>query len=605
LNDNKTLNIIWIACWFALVTGLIEGSIFMLFTLLGWQIVRMAVWIEILWISPIFNLILFGIFGLILAGSSRLFPRLPITLIAVTIFTFMAFLDWLSIGLIKYIHPLAVSILAVGITVQFILLYRKYQTNALKFFRNSLPWIASTVMVILVGIQVGQWAQERITIAKLPAPHPNSMNILVILVDTLRADHLSCYGYKRETSPHIDRIAQQGVLFENAFAPSSYTLPSHASILTGLYPYEHGVEWDTPRALFDAPHPSLGNAFQPQGYRTAAFSANIYWFTRALGFGRGFVHFEDYFQSIGDMIFRTVYGRAFETFVLQKIGFEDIPARKRAADVNRSFLKWVDRDTKRPFFAFLNYMDTHDPYLPPKPYRAKFSKLKNPGGILNWRVGRDDPKLTKAQIDSEIAAYDGGIAYVDDQIGQLLNELRVRGFKKNLLVVITSDHGEAFGEHGTFLHGNSLFQEEIHVPLIFWRPGQVPSGVYVAQPVSIVSLADTLMDLIGMNGSSPFSGRSLAEFWEAPQPPEAWPHPMAEINRQTWVPERAPVFHGRIRALVTPKWHYIVNEALGTEIYDWKNDLQESNNLANKPEMTHLIDQFEAQLASSFTHRKR
>ena len=145
------------------------------------------------------------------------------------------------------------------------------------------------------------------------------MNILVILVDTLRADHLSCYGYKRETSPHIDRIAHQGVLFENAFAPSSYTLPSHASLLTGLYPYEHGVEWDTPTTLFDAPYPILGDAFQSQGYRTAAFSANIYWFTRALGFGRGFIHFEDYFQSISDMIFRTLYGRVFEKFVLRKI----------------------------------------------------------------------------------------------------------------------------------------------------------------------------------------------------------------------------------------------------------------------------------------------
>src|SRR5215470_1373262 len=169
-------------------------------------------------------------------------------------------------------------------------------------------------------------------------------NIIMIVIDALRADHLSSYGYVRPTSPHLDRLAQQGVVFEHALSASSYTLPAHASLLTGRYLYEHGVEWNNRTARFANRYPRLAEALQSRGYRTAAFSANVFWVTRSKGFGRGFIHFEDYFQSVADMAARTLYGRIIETLILRRLGYEDIPARRRASDINRSVLQWIERD---------------------------------------------------------------------------------------------------------------------------------------------------------------------------------------------------------------------------------------------------------------------
>ena len=273
--------------------------------------------------------------------------------------------------LFERIHATAILLLAVGLAVQSTRWICKYQAESLRFWRMSLRWMAAVAVLATTAIQGGLWLKERMAIAGLPAALPGSPNVLVIVVDTLRADHLSSYGYERPTSPNIDPIAGQGVVFENAFSTSSWTLPSHVSLLTGFYPHEHGVEWNTSRALVDSRHPTLTEVLRSRGYLTAAFSANVFWVTRNR-VGRGFIRFEDYFHSVGDMVLRTLYGRVIERVILRPLNFEDIPGRKCAADVNRAFLSWLDRDPEKPFFALLNYMDTHDPYLPPQPYRDRF-----------------------------------------------------------------------------------------------------------------------------------------------------------------------------------------------------------------------------------------
>jgi arylsulfatase A-like enzyme len=474
-----------------------------------------------------------------------------------------------------------------------------------RFWRRSLPWVVSVVLLTLAAIQGRLWLQEQVAIATLPPAPSESPNILVILVDALRADHLSCYGYARPTSPHVDRITQQGVLFEKAFPTSSWTLPSHASLLTGRYPYEHGADWSRPQALLDRRHPTLAEALRSRGYRTGAFSANLFWFTRPMGFGRGFIRFEDYFHSIGDMASRTLYGRVIEKFVLQRLGFEDIPARKRASDINRALLNWADGERNKPFFAFLNYMDTHDPYLPPQPYRDQFSKLKNPGGILNWRVGRHHPPMTAEQLQSEIDAYDGAVAYVDDHIGKLLMELQKRGLTDNMLVVITSDHGESFGEHGVFLHGNGLYREEIQVPLIFWWPGQVPAGVRVAWPITNAALPATVMELLGAADQTVFPGPSLSSLWKASQAYSNFPYPLAEIGQIPWAPENAPTHHGSMISLVSPQWHYIEHAKLGLELYTWENDPRERHNLADRSELQNVVSQLRLRLPQTSSGMER
>jgi arylsulfatase A-like enzyme len=224
-----------------------------------------------------------------------------------------------------------------------------------------------------------------------------------------------------------------------------------------------------------------------RGYRTGAFSANTFWFTRAHGFGRGFLHFDDFFHSLADMAMRTAYGRMAVRLLRRPLGWNDIVARRRAPSTNRAVVRWLEADGERPFFVVINYMDVHDPYLPPEPYRSRFSKRPQPGGLINWELRVPDA-LTPDELQGEVDAYDGAIAYVDEQIGDLLASDRFQDSARDLLVVVTSDHGEEFMEHGGLLHGSHLYRETIQVPMILWRPGAIPRGVRVPTPVSIASI---------------------------------------------------------------------------------------------------------------------
>jgi arylsulfatase A-like enzyme len=230
----------------------------------------------------------------------------------------------------------------------------------------------------LGGLAYGSSATQPLTEPTATLASPYTPNILFIVIDTLRSDHLSSYGYERSTSSTIDRLAEQGVLFENTFSTSSYTTPSHASLLTGRYPHEHGAQWITHRPILDDRYQTLPAALKARGYRTAAFSANRFWFTREQGLGRGFIHFEDNFHSLGDMAVRTFYGRKFEEFILRRL-VDDYPWRQQAKDINNSVVRWLERNPERSFFAFLNYFDVHDPYLPPQSYRSEFLLWKIPG----------------------------------------------------------------------------------------------------------------------------------------------------------------------------------------------------------------------------------
>jgi arylsulfatase A-like enzyme len=494
--------------------------------------------------------------------------------------------------------------MALGLAVTFSRWSYQHPEGALRFLRRSLPWVVTVAVLALCGIQGGAWLKERLEVASLPAPAPDAPNIMVIVVDALRADHLSSYGYMRPTSPNIDNLARQGVLFESAFSTAPWTAPAHASLLTGRYPYEHRVFWIGNKIPYlDDSYPVLPEALREQGYRTAAFSANTDWFTSRTGFGRGFMRFEDYFHSPVEAVMRTYYGESILSLVLPRLpGYEGGPGRKWATDVNRSVLRWLDHDGERPFFVFLNYFDVHDPYLPPQPYRSRFSELENPGGTLNGEGSF--MALTAAQLQSEIDAYDGAISYVDHQIGQLLMEMERRGLSNDLLLVFTSDHGESFGEHGVYLHANSVYREEIHVPLILWRSGHFPAGLRISQPVTNAALPATIMGLLGKNDQTRFPGPSLAQLWENPEAPTDWPLPLAEMEYRPWKPENAPSRHGPMKSLVSPQWHYIDHEVLGVEVYDWRRDHQEANNLADTPEGQSVIDWFRKFLNTGFASRQ-
>jgi len=441
--------------------------------------------------------------------------------------------------------------------------------------------VAAAGVLAVIGIQGNRRLQENRAIAALPSAAANAPNVLVIVVDTLRADHLSSYGYSRPTSPNIDHVATQGILFENAISSSSWTFPSHASLLTGRYPFEHGMEKIRPMPIFgnsDAfslgGFPTLGEALIRRGYRTGAFSANRTFFTRDLGFGRGFIHFEDYFHSIRDMLARTLYGRELVGLYVQRIqrslkrellGYgQGFGPRKHADAVNREVINWIDRDPGHPFFIFLNYLDVHEPYGSPASYPKP-----------DWNRGTPTDK------------YDDGIRYVDDYIGRLLQELDEKGLGKNTIVIITSDHGESLGQHGLAHHAIALYRELIHVPLIIDYPGRLPTGLRLSQPVTNTAIPATIVELLGGSDQSTFPGPALNALWKTPGTKPAWPDSLSEVaRRDIFSDENKAVSHlvpttfdGPMKSIVTPHWHLIIHKDLGDQLYDWTHDVDESNNV--------------------------
>lgn len=605
LASTRPRDILQLAAWFGLVAGLVEGlSLLTLQKLdwLGWPIAKKAVSMEIAWISPLVDLALFLGLGAVLALAAKVFPRTAVAHFAVLSLGFLTFYDWLV--LVGRFRHYGCFVFALGLATVLWRWFRRRAPAALQFCRRTLPWAAAITALAFLFIQGSAWLGERFALARLPTPPRQTPNVLVLVVDTLRADHLSTYGYARKTSPNVDRLARLGVLFENAYSTSSWTLPSHASLLTGRYPHEHGAE----TLSYDGRYPSLAEALRDRGYRTAAFSGNNLWFSRRRGFGKGFAHFEDYFNTLGDMFARTVYGREVELFVLPRLGYDNLLGRKGAEDVNRAVLRWLERDSGRPFFVFVNYLDVHDPYVPPQPYRSKFSRERNPGGIINTWFDRYYPKMTPAQLQGEMDAYDGAIVYTDEQIGRLLEELRQRGLSQNTLVVITSDHGESFGEHGLLIHQNALYREVICVPLVLFWPGHVPGGVRVSQLVSNASLPATVMELLGEGTQARFPGPSLMQLWQESGEGADWPYPLAELARFPGeLVEKNPSASGAMRCLITPQWHYIWHEKFGPALYDWHRDPGESQDLSKTEDGQKIVNELDtrirAMLASGSTRR--
>jgi arylsulfatase A-like enzyme len=246
-------------------------------------------------------------------------------------------------------------------------------------------------------------------------------------------------------------------------------------------------------------------------------------------------------------------------------------------------LKWLDGREERPFFAFVNYFDVHDPYLPPEPYRSRFAG-RPVGGIINWRITGMDPRLGEDVIADEMDAYDGAITYLDEQIGALLDALESRGVLDNTIVIITSDHGEEFGEHGFVLHGHALNAQSIHVPLIIRGPG-VPAGSRVREPVSNAALPSTVMEVaFGEDGFPMTSLLGVSEPAESP---------IAELVQKPWGSTRFPAFHGAMQSVVEGPWHYIRHEVFGAALYDLNADLAEQNDLSDEPDQAERLSRLD------------
>jgi arylsulfatase A-like enzyme len=589
---DQSVNILIIAAWFGILSGLVEGILFLILQLTG---IIMFANEQIVWIASFFNLGLFLVIGIGLVLITGVFRNLPGVMIAIFTFVFLTIIDWIGLVFYDRFYKWALVIFAAGIAVVVVRSFNNNPSGWKGFFRRSLPLALGLSVLVFLGFQGGEWFQEQIAQSKIPPAAQGVPNVLLVVLDTVRSDHVSSNGYYRQTTPHLDQIANQGVSFENAYSTSSYSLPSHASLMTGKNVFEHGIEWETSKALAKKPYPTIAESMRNLGYRTGGFSANIFWVSREQGFNRGFLHYEDFYQTLEDMLSGPFFSRVYKKLFYSKLMGVDVPGRRYSPDINKSVLNWVKKDSKKPFFVFVNYMDAHDPYLPPEPYRSMFSNQENPGGILNTEFGRIDPKLSPDQAQAEMDAYDGAIAYVDQHLGELVTGLEQQS-GGNLLVVITSDHGEAFGEHGTYLHSLSLYREEIGVPLVFYAPGKVPAGVRIDQPVSIISVPATILDIVGDSKSASKYGRSLVELLKNPGTAATWPEPLAELAQQDWKPDRSPVHKGWIKSLISPIWQYIEYENLEPELFGLKDDPYLINNLAKRDEFAVIIAGFKARL---------
>jgi len=358
----------------------------------------------------------------------------------------------------------------------------------------------------------------------------------LISLDTLRADHLSAYGYERETSPNIDALAESGVLFERAVSTTSWTLPSHLSMLTGLSISAHGVCDDR---LWQATGPDGGplsipfrGTFLPEllkgvGYRTAGFYTWKYLEPR-FGFGPGF----DTYERLGYSVFsHPEWSRRFDA--LRAAGKTDElkqwmaespelfdEQRPTAGEAVDAALAWLDEaapaaaNEDEPFFLFLHLFDIHDGYVPPPPFDAKFTDPSYAGPVTGRKVTTPDspvrPDMAAADLAQLVALYDGEIAWVDSQVGRVLDRLRELGVADDTLVVLTSDHGEEFFEHGAKTHRAQLYAESVHVPLIVAWPAGLAGGRRVDGTVGIVDVLPTVAGLAGVPAPKGLSGRDLS-----------------------------------------------------------------------------------------------
>ena len=399
-------------------------------------------------------------------------------------------------------------------------------------------------------------------------------NVLVLLVDTLRADHLGCYGAGPSPSPNLDRLAERGLLFEQAIAQAPWTTPSVATILTGLHPRSHGVvAWPFSKP---AARPENGSTVLPDLLPTLPARAAMAGIT-TVG------------VSANPLVSRTTnFARGFETFVEFEWNAER-DATARADEVNAAFLRWVGRNRGRRFLGYLHYMDVHEPYWPPAEFRPPVpdgvrsavarGRLAGIAERVNWSAG---PPLAAAEVQHLRNLYDGGIRFWDFELQRLLDGLTALGVRDSTIVVVTADHGEEFQEHGKLTHGPDLYDELLHVPLIVVGPGVAPGRV--REQVQGIDLFPTVAAMLGVQAPAGLPGIDLMARRE--------PRPAFSETSLGIVDGKS----GKLVSLRTPEWKLIQTPATGRfELYDLVHDAGErEDRFGTAPEGAALADELAA-----------
>jgi len=391
-------------------------------------------------------------------------------------------------------------------------------------FRRRRLWL---LVCGLAVVPIGLYGWRAFVLSRRP-------HVLLITLDTTRADRLGCYGYARALTPALDALAAKGVLFERAYTPAPLTLPSHASMMTGLYPPEHGLITNG-RGRLDKNIPTLAEILRDAGYETGAFIGSFVLHSK-FGLQRGFAAYDDDMTDTDP----TEYG-----LHRQRDG-------RRVVD---SALAWLEQPRRGPFFCWVHLYDAHDPY------RAHADEFGD---------------------RFEDRPYDGEIAYVDRQIQRLVDHLQAKQLRERTLIVIVGDHGESLGEHDEEEHSLTLYNSVLHVPCLWAGRGATAKGRRVPQPVSLVDLRPTLLETVELRDRGQITGRSLraALVGEEISPGECYSGTDDPLLEHGWSP---------LRSLTTTGWKYI--RSTEVELYDLTTDPQELNNLAGaRPEFVQEME---------------
>ena len=352
-------------------------------------------------------------------------------------------------------------------------------------------------------------------------PPLQPLNVVVVTIDTLRPDHLHCYGDSRIETPNVDHIAQRGVLFENAVTQTPLTPPSHASMFTGLYPTSHHVR-DTGGFILEPASVTLATILQQQGWDTAAFVSSAV-LKKLFGLNQGFAVYDDQMAKPGK-------GHEF---------MED--AERRAGDTVDRAINWLNAQSGKPFFLWVHVYDPHAPYNPPSPFREKY---------------KDRP-------------YDGEIAYADRELGRLFDAVSKKSPADKTLIAVLSDHGEGLGEHGEFSHGVFLYDSTLRIAFLLSGP-RVPAGMRIRQQARTIDLLPTILDLMGGKAPAPVEGVSLRPYFSGKDT-------AAAVSYAETLYPKINLGWAELRAIRTNKYKYIF--APRPELYDLSQDPSETKNV--------------------------
>ncbi|MBN1225265.1 MAG: sulfatase-like hydrolase/transferase [Candidatus Aminicenantes bacterium] len=349
------------------------------------------------------------------------------------------------------------------------------------------------------------------------------LNVLLITLDTTRADRLGCYGYEGAETPNLDKLAADGVMFAEAYSPVPLTLPAHCSLFTGTYPPYHRVR-NNGFYYLSRENVTLAEILKERGFRTAAFVSSFTVDSR-FGLAQGFDVYDDTFQT--------------------EEALKNFRSERRAEDVFMSFSKWIENHSDRRFFSWVHFYDPHLPYAPPSPFKEKFSSRP----------------------------YDGEISYTDFYVGEIMDKLRQKKIHTNTLVIIAGDHGEALGERREIDHGLFLYNNTLRVPLILWSVNQLSEGALIEARAGLVDVLPTVLDILEIAVPKNVQGKSLLDTIKGKRKkaPQGYIETFFPRENYGW---------SALQGLIGGPWKFI--KAPKPELYNLKNDPDESRNVIHE-----------------------